>query len=90
MKILGLLLLLCLVLGGYSLQSKMDDQFYINEKGPAIVKRSAEDDSTVTHVVCTVGNSTVPTSCEEDTTGTTGGTTANDNCTKPNGRLLNI
>ncbi len=82
------MILFCLVLRGYSLQPKKDDQFEVNEEGAAIVKRTAEDNTDVV-IVCTIGNSTVPTNCIEDTSGMTGGT-VNDSCNKPDGKLLNM
>ncbi len=91
MKRLGCLLLFCLVLRGYSLQTKKDDQFEVNKEGPAIVKRTAvvENNNDEIVMVCTVRNSTNSTSCEEDTSGTTWGT-ENEACNKTNGRLLII
>ena len=64
------MLLFCLVLGGYSLQTKKDDQFEVNKEGPAIVKRTAvvENNNEIV-MVCTIGDSTNSTSCEEDNSG---------------------
>ncbi len=82
------MLLFCLVLGGYSLQPKKDDQFEMNEEGPAIVKRDAAVDTVTMVMECnkvTVDNIT-SIQCTEDS-GTTLGA-ENDFCNNTNGTYM--